>query len=106
MPSVPSSNVGPMSNLTWSAAARLVAGAISLASQPDALAAAHDAISETIQDWDTRRDWRYTQIVAPDITIATADTGFSLPTGFKKPYVAYLVNSKRPLWFTFWLAPG
>lgn len=88
-----------MSSLKWSAAAARIAGAVIGARQPDALAAARDAISETLQDWDTRRDWRYTQIVAPDLAIAVGDTAFDLPTTFKKPYVAYLNTGKNPLWY-------
>ena len=85
-----------MSNLTWAAAAARVAGSIAGRSQPDALGAARDAISETLQDWDSRRDWRYTQVVAPNIALTTGD--FDLPTHFKKPYVAYLASGK-PLFY-------
>jgi hypothetical protein len=88
-----------MSSLQWNTAARRVAGAISLGSQPDAIAAARDAISETLQDWDTRRDWRYTQVVAPNIALAAGATTFDLPTTFKKPYVAYLTEPKVVLWY-------
>jgi hypothetical protein len=63
------------------------------------LAAARDAISETLQDWDTRRDWRYTQVVSPDIELSANSATFDLPTAFKKPYVAYLKTSKTPLFY-------
>jgi hypothetical protein len=59
--------------------------------------AAKDALDETLQDWDTRRDWKYTQVIAPDITIAAGDDTFNLETNFKKPYVAYLANNRIPL---------
>jgi hypothetical protein len=70
-----------------------------MASRAEALEAAKDAIEETLEDWDTRRDWKYTQVVAPDISLAADATTFSLPTSFKKPYVAYLVGSKSPLFY-------
>lgn len=96
MPSLQSDNTLQMSQLTWRKAARRVAGSISLANQPDALEAAKDAIQETLEDWDTRADWRFTQIVAPTISLASGDGSFNLPTTFKKPYVAYL-SSRRLL---------
>jgi hypothetical protein len=99
MPSIGSSTTLQMSALTWGEACKRVAGSISGASQPDALSAARDAIQETLQDWDSRRDWRYTQVVAPDISIAVNDSTFALPTTFKKPYVAYLTTAKKPLWY-------
>jgi hypothetical protein len=68
-----------------------------MAARAEALDAAKDAIEETLEDWDTRRDWKYTQIVAPDITLAANATTFDLPTSFKKPYVAYLVTSRTSL---------
>jgi hypothetical protein len=70
-----------------------------MSSQPDALSAARDSISETLMDWDTRRDWRFTQVVAPDISLAADASSFALPTTFKKPYVAYLTTGKVPLWY-------
>lgn len=88
-----------MSDVTWGEAIRRVAGVASLAGQPDAQAAARDAISEVLRDWDVRRDWRYTQVVAPDINIAGGDTDFALPTTFKKPYVAYLNTGRTPLYY-------
>ncbi len=99
MPSLLPEQTLQMSQLTWRAACARVAGAISLANQPDALDAARDAISETLEDWDSRHDWRFTQIVAPDITISGGDSTFDLPTTFKKPYVAYLSGSRQPLFF-------
>ena len=99
MPTLPSSSIGPMSQLSWLSAASRVAGAVSNTSVPDTLAAAKDAIEETLQDWDTRRDWKYTQVVAPDIALDAGSTGFDLPTNFKKPYVAYLQNSKTGLYY-------
>lgn len=86
-----------MSTLTWGEAASRVAGTISGARLPDSLGAAKDAIRETLEDWDTRRDWRYTQVVAPDIAVSGGATAFDLPTPFKKPYVAYLQTSRRSL---------
>lgn len=97
MPTLSSSTIGPMSSLLWSAAAARVAGAVGLAKVPDGQEAARDALEETLQDWDTRRDWKFTQVVAPDITLAASATTFDLPTTFKKPYVAYLVNAKQAL---------
>ena len=88
-----------MSNLQWGAAAARVAGSIASAKQPDALAAARDAISETLQDWDSRHDWRFTQVVAPDIALTAADAHFDLPTAYKKPYVAYISGATSPLWY-------
>ncbi len=70
-----------------------------MASQPDALAAAMDAIRETLQDWDGRHDWRFTQVVASDISISSGTTSVDLPNTFKKPYVAYLNTSKQPLFY-------
>lgn len=88
-----------MSDLTWGQAASRVAGIITGSSLPDSLMAAKDAIEETLQDWDTRRDWRYTQVVAPDIALSASAGTFDLPTAFKKPYVAYLSGSLRALWY-------
>jgi len=99
MPTVGSSAQGPMSSLTWSAACGRIAGAASGARQPDTLAAARDALMETLQDWDSRHDWRFTQVVADDITVTASTDTFELPTNYKKPYVAYLVSNKVPLWF-------
>ena len=99
MPTLQSSNLGPMSSLTWSKAAARVAGVISGAKQPDSLAAAKDSLIETLQDWDSRADWRFTQVVAPDIAITGSTDTFDLPTNFKKPYVAYLVSAQTPLWY-------
>ena len=99
MPSLVSTNLGPMSTLQWGQATARIAGAVSGARQPDSLAAARDALVETLQDWDTRHDWRFEQVVADDIDITGATDTFDLPTNFKKPYVAYLVSSKIPLWF-------
>lgn len=88
-----------MSSLTWGQAAARCAGAVSGTRQSDSLAAARDAISETLEDWDSRRDWRYTQVVAPDISLSANSADFDLPTTFKKPYVAYLNTNKRPLFY-------
>lgn len=99
MPSVASSNVAIMSSLTWGQAAARAAGAISGARQADSLSAAKDAIAETLQDWDSRRDWRFTQVVAPDISLSVSASEFDLPTTFKKPYVAYLNTNKVPLFY-------
>jgi hypothetical protein len=97
MPSLPSNPTVAMSTLTWAEAARRVAGAVSLARGPDAVEAAKEALEETFNDWDTRRDWKFTQVIAPDITVSVGDTTFNLETNFKKPYVAYLVNNRSPL---------
>jgi hypothetical protein len=88
-----------MSELTWETAIRRIAGSVSMRGQPDAQGAAREALTETLQDWDSRRDWRFTQVVAPDINIVPGDTTVTLPTLFKKPYVAYLVNNKTPLFY-------
>jgi hypothetical protein len=58
-----------------------------------------DCISETLQDFDTRHDWRFEQTIAPDISIDGTTDGFDIPTSFKKPYVAYLNTSRQALWF-------
>lgn len=84
--------------MTWGQVIRRVAGAISLSQQPDAISAARDAVQETLEDMDTRRDWRFTQVVAPDIPLTAGQSSFQLPTLFKKPYVAYLA-SKHPLFY-------
>jgi hypothetical protein len=76
-----------------------VAGVISGARQADSTNAAKDAISETLEDWDSRRDWKYTQVVAPDISLSANSADFDLPTNFKKPYVAYLNTNKIPLFY-------
>ena len=99
MPSVPNSATGAMSSVTWAAAKARVAGVIAMSRMPDALSAAGDAITETLEDWDTRHDWKYTQVVAPDIALSAGDTTFDLPTTFKKPYVAYLNTGKTTLWY-------
>lgn len=88
-----------MSSLTWGEAISRIAGTISGARLPDSLGAARDALSETLEDWDTRRDWRFTQVVADNIALVGGDDSFDLPTPFKKPYVAYLETSRRPLSF-------
>jgi hypothetical protein len=88
-----------MSQMTWLTAIRRIAGAVSMKGQPDAQQAAREALSETLQDWDTRRDWKFTQVVAPDISLTPGTTTVDLPAAFKKPYAAYLVASKRPLWY-------
>jgi hypothetical protein len=62
---------------------------------PNILAAAKDAISEAIQDWNTDKDWRFLQIIAPDIPITTATTRYALPSNFKKPYDAYLAGGVK-----------
>lgn len=88
-----------MSALTWGAATARIAGAISGRNQPDSLGAARDALIETLQDWDTRHDWKFTQVVADDIAVDSSTDSFSLPTNFKTPYVAYLVTNRKPLWY-------
>lgn len=99
MPSLPNSNSGPMSSVTWGEAASRVAGAVSGTRLPDSVSAAKDALQETLEDWDSRRDWKYTQVVAPDITLTAGDSEFDLPSLFKKPYVAYLQTSRKPLFY-------
>jgi len=99
MPTLSLADIGPMSTLKWGTAISRIAGSVSGARQPDSLAAARDALNETLQDWDARHDWRFEQVVAPDIAITSATDSFNLPTNYKKPYVAYLVTSKVPLWF-------
>ena len=99
MPSLASTALGPMSELTWGNAIARVAGAVSMKGQPDAQAAAKDALSETLQDWDTRRDWKFTQVVAADISLTPGTSTVDLPSAFKKPYVAYLVANRTPLWY-------
>ncbi len=99
MPSLNNTALGPMSELTWTSAIARVAGSVSLKSAGDAQAAAKDALIETLQDWDTRRDWKFTQVVAPDISLTPGTESVDLPSAFKKPYAAYLVNSRRPLWY-------
>jgi hypothetical protein len=66
-------------------------------SDPNILEAAKDALAEAIQDWNTEKDWRFLQIIAPNIAITSATTRYALPTNFKKPYDAYLVNSQIKL---------
>lgn len=97
MPSLVNSYLGPMSSLTWGAAASRVAGVIAGARAPDDNLAAIDAITETLQDFDTRHDWKFTQVVADDIDIAAGDSTFDLPSHFKKPYAAYLRVARRSL---------
>ena len=99
MPTLPSASTGPMSALSWREACARVAGSVSGARQPDSVGAARDALNETLQDWDTRHDWRFEQIIADNIAIDSAADSYTLPTTFKKPYVAYLVGAKVPLWY-------
>lgn len=100
MPTLPPTNsIGPMSSLTWGQAIARIAGVVSGARLPDAQGAARDALSETLQDWDTRHDWKFTQVVAPDILIDGSSDSFALPTTFKTPYVAYLHNTRQPLFY-------
>lgn len=79
-----------MSTMSWTEASRRVARVVGGRSDPDALEAARDFLRETLQDWDTRRDWRYLHTIADDIAIVPGDEGADLPSAFKKPYNAYL----------------
>lgn len=80
-------------------------------SDPSALQAAKDCISESVDEWNRRHNWRFLQIVAPDITVVGGTQTYDLPSTFKRPYDAYLVTNKVKLKFTtrqMWdsLAPG
>lgn len=97
MPSLINSNAGPISNMTWGEAARRVARVAGGTGFPDIEQAAKEAISEILQEWNTEDEWRWTQIIAPDITTANGTARYSLPTNYKKPYDAYLVGAKRKL---------
>jgi hypothetical protein len=99
MPTIESTSLGPKSSLTWGEAISRIAGSVSGTRQADSLSAARDALTETLQDWDSRHDWRFEQVVADDIDITSSTDTFSLPSNFKKPYVAYLHSSKVPLWY-------
>lgn len=69
---------------------RRVARTVGGMSDPNILEAARDSISEAIQDWNTEKDWRFLQIIAPDIVMDGSTNRWPLPTNFKKPYDAYL----------------
>jgi hypothetical protein len=66
---------------------------------PQALQAAKDSISEAIDEWNRRHNWRFLQIIAPDITVVGSTSTYALPTTFKKPYDAYLTGAKVKLGF-------
>jgi len=68
-------------------------------SDPKALQSAKDCISEAIDEWNRRHNWRFLQIVAPDITVSGGTSTYALPTTFKKPYDAYLATSRTKLNF-------
>src|SRR5258706_11051965 len=97
MPSLINTNSGPSSNLTWAQAKRRVARSVGRMNDPNILDAAQDAISEAIQDWNTEKDWRFLQIIAPDITTTAGTNRYPLPTNYKKPYDAYLRVAQRKL---------
>ncbi len=97
MPSLQNTNAGPQSNLSWRAASRRVARSVGGMNDPNIVAAANDAISEALQDWNTEKDWRFLQIIAPDIAVTAATSRYALPTNYKKAYDAYLVSSQLKL---------
>lgn len=98
MPSLPSTALGQMSILPWSDAIARVARVLGGTSDPDLLGASRDFLRETLQDWETRREWRYLNTVADDIAVASASGGeYELPATFKKPYTAYLSGTQTPL---------
>jgi hypothetical protein len=97
VPSLSNTNSGPSATLTWDDAARRAARVIGGANDPETLDVAKEALSEILQEWNAEKEWRFTQIIAPAITV-TADTArYALPTTFKKPYDAYLGNDHRKL---------
>jgi hypothetical protein len=97
MPSLQNSNAGPISNLTWREAARRVARSVGGMTNPAVILAAMDAISEAIQDWNTEKDWRFLQIVAPTIEMDGSTNRWPLPSNFKKPYDAYIEGATTTL---------
>src|SRR5580765_3584778 len=99
MPSLINSNAGPASVLTLGGAAVRVARAVGLESDPSALQAAKDCISEAIDEWNRRHNWRFLQIIAPDIPVVGGTSTYALPATFKRPYDAYLTSSKVKLEF-------
>jgi hypothetical protein len=99
VPTLPSGSFTTMSTLTWGDAISDVAGAVSLKSSGDTRLAAQRAITATLQDWHTRHDWRFTQVIASDIPIAAGTSDFALPSTFKKPYVAYTSTTRPALEF-------
>lgn len=97
MPSLPSTALGQMSVLPWSEAISRVARVLGGTSDPDLLGASRDFLRETLQDWETRREWRYLNTIADDIAVVSGTQEYDLPSAFKKPYTAYLSGSFQPL---------
>lgn len=97
MPSLANSNAGAMSSLTWGQAKSQVAEVVGGKSDPDSLAAAEAQIQAVLEDWNTRRNWQFLQVQAPDIPVVSGTSTYDLPAAFKKPYAAMLVNSPRVL---------
>lgn len=99
MPSLVNTNAGPASALTLGEAAARVARVVGLESDPTALQASKDCLSEAVDEWNRRHNWRFLQIVAPDIAVSGGTQSYALPTAFKRPYDAYLLNNRVKLKF-------
>lgn len=100
MPSLSNSSAGQMSTMTWGQAKNTIAQVVGGQDDSDALQAAEDALSTIFEDWNTRRNWQFLQVQADDIAVVSGTNTYDLPTAFKKPYSAMLVNSPRVLWYT------
>ena len=74
-----------------------MARVIGAENDPKALQSAKDCISEAVDEWNTRHNWRFLQIVAPDIAVVAGTSSYALPSTFKKPYDAYLIIGRQKL---------
>ena len=82
MPSLPSTAIGQMSSLLWQDAIARVARVLGGTSDPDLLQASRDFLRETLQDWEVRREWRYLNTVADDISVVAGTEEYELPAPF------------------------
>lgn len=99
MPSLINSNAGAMSSKTWLQAKQEVAQVVGGQNDPDSLLAAKAQIRAVLEDWNTRRNWQFLQVIAPDIAVVAGTSTYDLPTTFKRPYSVRLLGSPRTLWY-------
>lgn len=85
-----------LSSKSWNTAILEVARVVNGQDDDDQLEIAAGYISDAIKDWNARRRWKFLLDTA-SITLTTGVSTFYLPSGFKAPYSAYLVNRQKHL---------
>lgn len=84
---------------TFESAKVWVARSIGGQNDPDQLNAAGDAIKETIQEWNLRRNWNFllTDNSTDPIDIVQGQELYALPAAIKEPHTARLLSLNRTL---------